>query len=43
VIAGNQDCDAKEVTVPGSVEGFEISGLSVLPHVLIDPQAAGLV
>jgi hypothetical protein len=43
LIAGDQDRDAEEVTVPGSVEGFEINDLSVLSHVLIDPQAARLV
>jgi hypothetical protein len=31
------------VAVPGSVEGLEVGGLSVLPHVLIDPQAARFV
>jgi len=34
LIARNQDRDAKEVTVPGSVEGFEISDLRALSHAL---------
>jgi hypothetical protein len=43
VIARDQDRDPEEMTVPGSVDGFEIGDLSVLPHVFTDPQAARLV
>jgi hypothetical protein len=39
----DQNRDAEEMAVPGSVESFQISDVGILSHAPIDPQVARLV